>query len=448
MATLPTPPNAIEAEQAVLGGLLLAPESLDRIDWLDHSAFYRSEHRAIYAALRRVIESGQTVDALLLCDELSRRGELETVGGQAYIGSLAINTPSAANIQKYAEIVRDKAALRALQGVASDVLSSAGELGADAQALIEQAAARFDSLKRVDQGSEEVSFAQLVGDAMDERDKPKRAIPTGFNNLDQRLTGGGFKPGQLIVIAGRPSMGKSALAFNIAEHVAKTVTVACFSLEMTGIEIAERSIVHHESAVGIDEAVRHLMTDVKSFVIDAPAITVANIRTRCRRIQRKHGLGLIVVDYIQLMRGAGENRTQEVGSISRGLKAVAKEFSVPVVAVAQINRAVELRTDKRPQLSDLRDSGEIEQDADVVLMAYRDEFYNPNNTTALGLAEVLIRKQRNGATGTTWLTFTPATTRFGNFHGEAPQAPSVARRPTFGKLASTDFKTRAAGDDQ
>jgi replicative DNA helicase len=428
------PPQAIECEQSVIGGLLLSSQALDRIEFLEAHHFYSQQHRLAYTCIRAMVEAGRVVDVLTVSEELKAAGDLERVGGQAYLGSLALNTPSAANIRRYAEIVRDKAILRNLQVHAMAIMEASYEPGAVPAELAQQAETRMLSVLQAD-GGDEVSFATAISEAMDARDEVTQALSTGFPNLDAKLSGGGLKPGQLIIVAGRSSMGKSALALNIAEAVAKQKMVAFFTLEMTRRELAQRSIDYHESQIGLNDALQHTMTMLMQ-VDETSAVTLGHIRMRLRRIKRKHGLGLVVVDYLQLMKGEGENRTQEVGSLSRGLKAIAKEFAVPVIAVAQINRGVEGRTDKRPMLSDLRESGDIENDADVVLMIYRDDYYSPGSP-ALGLAEVIIRKQRSGPVGTVNMAFNARYTRFTPYYEAMPQ-PAVKA----GKVANfNDYKS-------
>lgn len=435
-------PQSTEAEQSVLGGLLLVPDAFDRIDWLPASAFFRADHRLIYGAIRGLIEAGKPVDTLLVAEELKRRGQLEDVGGQAYLGNLATSIPSAANIARYAEIVRDRAILRQVQAHAADIQAKAAEPGVNPRELAEEAEAAFLQILDTRQEGDVVPFSVAVAEAVDARDAPQgNVIATGFDHLDKMLSGRGLKPGQLVIVAARTSMGKSALVFNVAEHAAGSHTVAVFTLEMTRREFADRALAYHEGLIGRNGAVMRLL-ELPIYVDDTPAATVGHVRLRCRRIKRKHGLGLIVVDYLQLMRGTGENRTQEIGSISRGLKALAKELQVPVIAVAQINRGVEQRTDKRPLLADLRESGDIEADADVVMMLYRDDAYSSDSPTK-GLAEVIIRKQRNGRTGTAWLTFDAERTRFHNYEGEIPQRRAPRRT---GTVSAVDFKSAASGE--
>lgn len=435
------PPHAVESEQAVIGSLLLFPDAIDRVEWLTASMFFRAAHREIYGVIRTLIEANKPVDALIVSERLRAVGKLTECGGGEYLGQLVGTTPSAANLVRHAEIVRDKHRLRSLISHASAVMDEAMSQQLDANAIAEQAEARFMTVLDDRQDSDEVAYSVCVAEAVDRRDMPQQGISTGYQRLD-RVLKGGLRPDQLIIIAGRPSMGKSALAFNIAEHIAKTGTVAAFSLEMNRAEIADRSIEWFAHQLGsTSDAVLRLM-ELKMFVDHTPSITIGHLRLRSRRIKRKHGLSLIVVDYLQLMRGQGENRTQEIGSISRGLKAIAKELHVPVIAVAQINRGAENRTDRRPLLSDLREAGDIEQDADAVLMLYRDDYYNPNSLNA-GLAECIVRKNRNGPTATVPLEFRPQYTRF--LHTDENLQHTEAA-PQIGRVKTVDFKSRSAGE--
>ncbi len=432
-AMMMQPPHSMECEQSVIGGLLLSHGlAYDRIDWLPPEAFYSSQNREIYTAIVQMVERGLTVDALTVGEHMRVKG-----ADQAYIGSLALNTPSAANITRYAELVRDKWQLRRVIAIATEAQDKAYQDRASGKEIAEQAEQSFLNVLSTSTG-EEVSFEVAVRQAIADLEEPsRRIVKTGLNNLDRKLAGGGVKGGQLIVIAGRPGMGKSAFAFQIAENVAREETVAAFTLEMQSREVAGRALAYHESLTDRLTAAQRLI-DLKLRLDDTPAVTVGHIRLRCRRIQRKYGLSLVVVDYLQLMRGIGENRTQEVGSISRGLKALAKELDVPVILLSQLNRNVESRTDRRPIMADLRESGDVEQDADVILMLYRDEYYHEDGPWK-GLCEVLIRKQRGGPTGTTVLTFRPEITRFGDYSGSIPSNTFV---PKGGKVVTPHFGTR------
>jgi replicative DNA helicase len=434
-------PQSIPAEQAVLGALLSYPDAYDRIDWLSADAFFRQAHRLIYSAVAALTEGGRGADIGLVADTLQQRGDLDKVDGRVYLHELALNTPSAANIVRYAEIVRDKHRLRSIIAAAQEAIIEATEHGADAAEVAQRADTAFLAVLESRAG-QEVSFERAIKMAIDERDNPTRAVPTGLANVDDMLKGGGMRPGQFIVVAGRPSMGKSALAWNIAEHVANSQHVAGFSLEMESSEIADRSLEYHAHLTDRNRAAMHLM-DVRMTLDDTPAVTLGYIRLRARRIKRKYGLALVVVDYLQLMDAKGDNREQQIASISRGLKALAKELQVPVLAVAQLNRSVEARGDRRPLMSDLRESGALEQDADVVLMLYRDDYYN-TATQAPGIAEAIFRKQRGGRTGTAYLKFNAETTRFHDYSGHTPVYGETrpARVSNF-----NDYRSRQAGDE-
>src|SRR5262245_34049732 len=436
------PPQAIEAEQSVLGALLLWPDAYDRIEFLRPEHFYQQRHRLIFETLRELIEHGKAADYLTVAESLDRASKLAEVGGNQYLGELACNTMSAANIRRHAEMVRDAYLRRQVQARCMEFYDRAQQAGAVPVELAQEAEAAFLEILQPAGRTDEVSLGQAVAEAVDARDTPMRSMPTGLATLDQMLKAGGLRAGQLMIVAGRSSMGKSALMQQIAEHVGRHNSVAYFTLEMSRQELGERALAYHERQVGLSEAYAHLAS-LKVHIDETPAATLVHVRLRARRIKRKLGLGLIVVDYLQLMPGKGENRTQEIGSLTRGLKAIAKELQVPVVVGAQINRGVEGRTDRRPLLSDLRESGDIENDSDVVLMLYREDYYNPE-TEARGLAEIIIRKQRNGPVGTVFMRFEPETTRFSPWQGELPRA-SAPRRG--GTVEAVDFKSRAAGSD-
>jgi replicative DNA helicase len=429
---LPTPLASIEAEQAVIGALLTKPDSYDQIDWLQASDFYTESHRLIYHATRGMIEGGEAVDVLLLVDKLRDRGELERTGGMAYLGAIAANWPSAANIKRYAEIVRSKALLRNLQTLAADLHEHAHGAGADPQEIADAAESSLNDLRHGRDDSEPVPFHTALDAAMLARKTPDSGIHTGFCDLDIKLNP--LRGGEFIVIAGRPSMGKSGLASNIAEHVASTKPVGFWSLEMSRAAIAERILGWHERN---DEMAGDKLSTLQLHIDTPHVLSVGSLRLRAKRLRRKHGLSLLVVDYLGLMRGEGENRTQQIGAVSRGLKGLAIELDIPVIAVAQLNRANESRVDKRPMLSDLRESGDIEQDADIVLMVYRDEHYD-SNSRAAGTGEILIRKHRNGATGMVRLAFIAQHARFENYGGPPiyEAEPEQARR----KAGVVDFR--------
>jgi replicative DNA helicase len=441
------PPQSIEAEQSVLGGLLLDNSAWDRIsDLLGESDFYRADHRAIFRHIAQLIEQNRPADALTLGESLERSGKLAEAGGQAYIASLALNTPSAANIRRYAEIVRERSVMRSLAAVGTEIADSAyAPLGREASVLIDEAEAKIfqiaEARARARQGFMQIEplLTETVEriDMLYSRENKNEVIgvSTGFLDLD-RMTSG-LQPGELIIVAGRPSMGKTTLVMNMAEHVAihEKRAVAVFSMEMSGTQLAMRMIGsvgrldQHELRTGtfreddwgrVTEALGKL-SEAQIHIDDTAGLNVLELRSRARRLHRQcGGVSLIVVDYLQLMSGTGggreENRATEIAEISRSLKSLAKELKVPVVALSQLNRSVDARQDKRPMMSDLRESGAIEQDADLILFIYRDEVYNPDSPRK-GLAEIIIAKQRNGPVGKVELTFLGKFTRFENFAG-------------------------------
>jgi len=328
MAPLP-PPHAPEAEQSVLGALLLHPDAFDRIEFLRPEHFYTQDHKLIFGAIASLIERGKGCDTLLVAHALEAQEKLADAGGYAYLGLLAANTPSAANIRHYAEIVHEHWRLRRLIACCWQLADQAHAPGANARALAQEAEAALLEIEGPTAGiTEPVLLKVAVGEAIDAREEPARVVPTGFANVDAMLSGGGMKPGQLVIVAGRSSMGKSALAAGIAEHVSRGRTVAYFSLEMSRVELALRPLVHHERLIGTDAAIAHL-AQLPLVIDDAGAVTLSHVRLTCRRIRRQHGLGLIVIDYLQLMTGHGENRTQEIGSPSRGLPARRTPSPVP-----------------------------------------------------------------------------------------------------------------------
>jgi len=460
---LKVPPHSTEAEQSLIGALLLSNDAYDRVAWLQPTAFYADSHRLLWQAIRKMIEAGRPADVVTVAQALQDSGELDRVGGPAYLGSLAQNTPSALNIHRYAELVRDKAILRNLiaqsQKIAEDCFTGAEE----PRAIAERAEALVLSVLD-DEMAGDVDLPRLLMETVDRADEARktskpRALGTGYADLDERL--GGLAPGYLAIIAARPSIGKTALALNIAEQVSAHQFVAFFSLEMTREEIAHRllsgraSVPLHQFRSGrltLDQ-VNELAAQAteagqrKLLLDDRPHVGVGYLLARCRRWKRKHGLSLVIVDYLQLMSGKGDTREQEVSSISRGLKALAKELHVPVIALCQLNRALEVRPDKRPYLYDLRESGAIEQDADVVLMLYRDDVHG-DDTPNVGLAQVLIRKNRNGQTGEVTLRYMSEYCRFENT-ADRFVVDARAPRPVVGFRVGSlpaDGKMRAAGD--
>jgi replicative DNA helicase len=441
---LRTPPNSVEAEQAVLGGLLLDNQAWERIaDRVVEEDFYRRDHRLVYRAVRTLIDGGQPADAVTVAEWLSAQKLLEDAGGLEYLGRLVRDTPSAANVRAYADIVRERSVLRQLIQVGGDIAGSGFEPGGRSSSELLDAAERrvFDIAEQTARsksgfrtaGSVLVEVVDRI-DELYERDDPITGVPTGLTDFDKQTAG--LQPGDLIIVAGRPSMGKTSFAMNIAENVALEARkpVAIFSMEMSATQLVLRLISSYGS---IDQTklrtgrlddedwprvtkATEKLTDSPLFIDDTPSLSPGDIRARARRLKREHkDLGLIVVDYLQLMQVPGnqENRATEISEISRSLKALARELEVPLIALSQLNRALESRTDKRPVMSDLRESGAIEQDADLIVFIYRDEVYN-KDTTKRGVAEIIIGKQRNGPIGTVETMFNGQFTRFDNLARE------------------------------
>jgi len=443
--SLKVPPHSIEAEQSVLGGLLLDNAAWDRIaDFINEHDFYRYDHRLIFHNIGKLISQAKPADVITVFEQLQAAGKAEEVGGLAYLNALAQNTPSAANIRRYAEIVRDRGVLRQLVTIADEISAGAfNPQGRDVRQLLDEAESKVFAIaeegSRGQKGFLEIQplLTQVVEriDELYHRDNQSdiTGVPTGFVDLD-RMTSG-MQGGDLIIVAGRPSMGKTAFSLNIGEHVAveQGLPVAVFSMEMAGVQLAMRMLGsvgrldQHRLRTGrlLDEDWPRLthsiqrMNDAQLFIDETPALNPMELRARSRRLARQCGqLGLIIIDYLQLMSGSGsgENRATEISEISRSLKGLAKELNCPVIALSQLNRSLEQRPNKRPVMSDLRESGAIEQDADVILFIYRDEVYNPDSQDK-GTAEIIIGKQRNGPIGTVRLTFLGQFTKFDNFSG-------------------------------
>jgi replicative DNA helicase len=433
------PPHSIEAEQAVLGGLMLDNHAWDRVaDKVYETDFYRHDHQLIYFVMNQLSARNQPIDVLTIAEALKNTNQLEAAGGEAYLFELAQNTPSVANIAAYADIVRERSILRQLIGAANDIADQAFVTeGRTAQEIVDEAEQKvFKIAEQGSRGSEPVSISDLLAKANESITKLYHStelitgMPTGFIDLDDKTSG--LQRGDLIIIAGRPSMGKTAFAMNITENVAIKTSgpVLVFSMEMPGEQLAMRMmsslgrIDQHKVRTGkledddwprVSSAIS-MLSQAKLFIDDTPALSPNEVRARARRIMRSHGqINLIVIDYLQLMQVPGykENRTLEISEISRNLKALAKELRVPVIALSQLNRSLEQRTDRRPVMSDLRESGAIEQDADLIAFIYRDEVYN-ENTPDKGIAEIIIAKQRNGPIGKVNLTFQGRYTRFDN----------------------------------
>jgi replicative DNA helicase len=435
-----TPPHSVEAEQCVLGGLMLDNRAWERLaDKIVAEDFYRRDHQLIFGVIGELAERGQPCDAVTVSEFLERRAELDDAGGLGYLGQLAKDTPSAANIVAYAEIVRERSMLRSLIRVGGEIAASAyNPEGREPSELVDEAERRVFEIAEQGKrrGSGFVSLRKILPQTIDRLDELQNSeghitgLATGFDDLDKMTAG--LQAGELVIVAGRPSMGKTSLAMNIAENAAISgaVPVAIFSMEMSSEQLSFRMISslgrvnqsHLRTGNFSDEdwhrinAAVSLMSESKIFIDDTPALNPTEVRARSRRLRREHGLGLIVLDYLQLMQvpGTAENRATEISQISRSLKALAKELSVPIIALSQLNRSVEQRTDKRPVMSDLRESGAIEQDADVIAFIYRDEVYN-KETMRKGIADIIIAKQRNGPIGEVPLTFLGEYTKFENY---------------------------------
>ena len=437
-------PADINAERAVLGIIMVQNAAYDRVyDLIGEQDFYRSDHRQVWCAVSRLIEKNKPADVITVADALQAAGQLEDMGGLSMLGAITAAAPAPVNVRAHATIVRERAILRRLAAAAMDIGELARQPGIEAAEAAEQAEAKVLGVLDADSMHEqrEPETLHLIShEAADWLDSDRTAgIPTGYGKLDAMLCGGGLQPEQLVIIAGRPSMGKSALAWCIAENASRTQTVAYFALEMSRRELGVRSLRWHQSLTSRLDALKH-MSEAKLLIDDTAAIGLSAMRIKLRRIRRKRGLGLVVVDYMQLMSHRAESRLQEVSAISRGLKAIAKEFAVPVLAVAQLNRGAENRTDQRPMLADLRESGQLEQDADVVMMVYRDDYYRPE-THLKGFGEILIRKNRDGAVGDVLLKWVPEHTRWIDHHGPWPEKPEEQKQ---GQQTVRQFRPRTS----
>ena len=440
---LKVPPHSIEAEQAVLGGLLLSARAWDQVaDVITEDDFYREDHRLVFRAIHELNDASQPCDAVTVTEWFESHGKVDQVDGGAYIAQLASNTPSAANVKAYAEIVRERSILRQLIDVGAEITSGAFSLeGRSSRELLEEAERKVFAIADRGQrsGSSYVSVQEMIQAAIEriqelhEFEGEITGTPTGFKDFD-KLTAG-LQDSDLIIIAGRPAMGKTTFAMNIAEHAAikHGVPVAVFSMEMAALQLVMRLF---SSLGGIDQtrlrtgnldeldwpkltSAMNLLHKSHIFIDETPALSPAELRARARRLKQAHDIGLIVVDYLQLMSvpGSNENRATEIAEISRSLKAIAKELNVPVIALSQLNRALENRPNKRPVMADLRESGSIEQDADLIVFIYRDEVYNEESPDK-GIAEIIISKHRNGPTDTVKLSFQGQWLRFNNFAPE------------------------------
>jgi replicative DNA helicase len=435
-------PHNLEAERAVLGAVLLNAEAIHRaVEFVTDRDFFRDAHRRIFAKMIELMERGQAIDFITIKDELARTGDLDPVGGPAYIASLVDGLPHGINVTDYARIVKEKASLRSLIQSANRILTSAYQAEEDAGVIIDEAEREIFAIAEGTVHGGFVSMRDLanasfaVVEQAHTRKQLVTGVPTGFLELDEMLAG--LQPSDLIIVAARPAMGKTSLVLNIAQHVGtKTeMTVGFFSLEMSKEQLflrmltCEAGIDGHRLRTGFlgerdFPKLTHAMETLGRahvYIDDSASIGVLEMRAKARRLKAEHGLDLIIIDYIQLMQGRGrfENRVTELASISRALKGLAKELAVPVVVLSQLSRAPENRPNKRPQLSDLRESGALEQDADVVVMIFREDMYEQTEENQ-GLAEIIIAKQRNGPTGTVRLAFIREFTRFENLERGTP----------------------------
>jgi len=433
------PPQNLEAESSVLGGILLENEAVNQVlELLRPEDFYRESHRKVFRAIVELSDRSEPVDLITLSDFLKNRGELEAVGGTAYLASLADFVPTAANITHYARIVREKSILRSLISTATEIATRGYEEQGNVEEFLDSAEKVIFDISEKKIKASFVAVGDMIKDTLKtveklyERKEMVTGVPTGYNDLD-KLTAG-LQPAELIIVAGRPGMGKTAFALNIAANAAFTgAGVAVFSLEMAKEQLVLRMLCSEARVDSSKVRSGYLgerdfpqlakaagrLHEAPIYIDDTPAISVLELRAKARRLVRDRSkkIGLIIVDYLQLMRGMGtaSNREQEISEISRSLKALAKELSVPVIALSQLNRRVEDRSDRRPMMSDLRESGAIEQDSDVIIFIYRDEVYNKSDESKKGLAEIIVAKQRNGPIDTVTLTFLNEYTRFENY---------------------------------
>ncbi len=445
ISSIKLPPHSVEAEQSLIGGILLDNAAWERVaDLVNDADFYRDDHRRIYRHIARLIDLGKPADVVTVFESLEKNGEAEEAGGLAYLAEVADSTPSAANIRRYAEIVRERAILRKLVAVGDEIAANAlSANGKDAKQILDEAEAKVFEIAEAGarHASGFLSIQPILKQVVDrvqelyDRDNPSEVtgVPTGLIDLDDKTSG--LQPSDMIVVAGRPAMGKTTFALNIAEHIAVEcrLPVAIFSMEMPGTQLATRFISSvgridqgkiRTGRLGDEDWQRLTMAmgklyDAPLYIDETPGLNPIDLRARARRLARQCGkLGLIVIDYLQLMTGTGssDNRASELSEISRSIKSLAKELHVPIIALSQLNRSLEQRPNKRPVMSDLRESGAIEQDADIIMFIYRDEVYNPDSPDK-GTAELIIGKHRNGPTGTVRMTFIGQCTRFENYAG-------------------------------
>ncbi|RMG40389.1 MAG: replicative DNA helicase [Candidatus Dadabacteria bacterium] len=432
-----TPPYSSEAEESVLGGILIDNDAINiALERLRPEDFYSSANSAIFSGMVELSNRNEPIDVITLSEQLKSMGMLEQAGGLEYLGRLAASVPSAANVAYYARVVKEMSLRRRVIHEASNVISEAFEVEGSVDDFLDIAEQKILGISEQRVQNSFYKVADVVQDSIKlveklyDKKELVTGVPSGFDKLDAKTAG--FQPSDLIIIAARPSMGKTALALSIVQYVAiyKKIPVALFSLEMSKEQLVLRMLCSEARVDNSKVRTGHLgerdfprLVDAASkiaespmFIDDSPAITVMELRAKARRLHREVNLGLIVVDYLQLMRSPAysQSREQEISDISRSLKALAKELNVPVIALSQLNRSVESRNDKRPLMSDLRESGAIEQDADIIMFIYRDEVYHPENTENHGVAELIVSKQRTGPTGTVRVAFSPEFTRFDN----------------------------------
>ena len=432
------PPQSIETETAVLGSMLIEEQAIAKaIEIIDENAFYKEAHRIIYRTIMDLFSKNSIVDIVVLTEELKKKGQLDEVGGVPYLTSLTSSIPTAANIEHYAKIVKEKYILRQLINNATEIVQSCYESATDADKILDEAESAIFEItsKKLEQKSS-IILKDIIKDSIEtidtlyQRKENITGIATGFHEFDVMTAG--LQKSDLIIVAGRPSMGKSALVTCIAEYagIVEKLPVAFFSLEMAKEQLVQRMLCSHARVNAHKVRTGFLsqadwprlvnaagkLSEAPIYIDDTPSLGILELRAKARRLKAQYDIKLIILDYLQLMQGPArsENRQQEISEISRALKALGRELSLPIIAVSQLSRAVEQRADHRPMLSDLRESGAIEQDADVVLLLLREEYYNPNIEDKKGLAEVIIAKQRNGPVGTLNLTFISEYTRFEN----------------------------------
>jgi len=441
------PPQSLEAEMSILGGILIDNDAINRVlEMLTPEDFYRESHRKIFKAMMKLSDTREPCDFITMTDMLKKAGELEEIGGAAYLATLVDYVPTAANIAYYCKMVKEKSTNRKLISVATEIVSRGYDEQADVEDMLDKAQKEIYEISENKSRPQYVPVQSVLKEAFNilknlhDQKEHVTGVPTGYVDLDHKTAG--FQPGNLIIVAARPAMGKTTLALNIAQHASaeskKKVPCVIFSLEMGKEELVMRFLA---SIARVDfgrmrtghfldsdwprlTRAAGILHDAKIFIDDSPSITVLELRSKARRLKSEHDIGLVIVDYLQLMKGSNnpESRQQEISEISRSLKALAKELNVPVVALSQLNRELEKRADKRPMMSDLRESGAIEQDADIIMFVYRESVYcedcrKPDTTCSKGHerdAEIIIGKQRNGALGTVELTFIGEHTRFEN----------------------------------